>query len=1141
MSLDLLLRTRFDAVAIRTLVAEVDPGAATGLIAVDVAELAAQAVRLLPSRLAALAEAAARRAPADADAFRRALLGTDVTPSAEPLRSSAFTAEALGRFLESRKPVLWVGAGLSIGAGYPSTAKLVEALRQASEDTLPDGLPFFQLVDAYVDANSKGDLQRQLQRLLAEVNADGSPRRPTSTHTAIARLAGAGRFRAIVTTNYDALLETALREAGVDFLHQTIEDNAHLPEDGPIRLFKLHGSRESWERVVLSGESYAQFGRRYPVLTSQLDVLLLQNPVLFAGSSMQDPRILDWLGGVPDRWVDNLQPWRAVLTVGDAAAATGPSLRRGKVRAWTAPSHGELGAVWSAVAAALPAPAFRIELRGDAASYQGHTWTIGPLAADPALLAHIGELQTAAFLPFPLNERGEPLHPAEVAAVKARGALVGRALQEGLFAGAGAPVLRAIEAAVAAQTPGRPPALILCVHGDDEAAERCLALPWELLVFGADQPALVGRLDLIREAFTAHAPPPAEARPLSVVVCVAAPEQPGVTRLDHEEESWRLHCAMGEAAERLRFTDLGSLDALLRRVGEDPPLVVHFTGHGSRGALLFEDEVSDAQIVPTRELIRGLDRALTAGETRKPRPRLFWLASCHGADPFAAGPTPAPPASRERLADPLVWAADTHSSTAATLHREGFEAVLAWFGPVGDQQSTRVEAEVYQALARGRSLREATRAARLRAAEPLEIEGGRVIYPLGAAQLALYQRGTDGPLALSGEAGEVSRRPLRQPERLDRTSSERGVFRLRWGFIGRRRQRARLLRGWRKEGLRLSVITGLGGLGKSALCTEMLPALAREVGRSAPTLTLNAAAVVGAPNPNYALWEQVAAWVPADDKPANEVLTKAQKGGVDAAALAHALLGLARAWGGLLVYLDNGESLQEEAGGEVQRWALPAVEALWGRLVEATRQSPHGPFGLLVSSRYRPAGTRPAEWLELHDLPPMDLVRMMRWFPTLGKLPAGVRDGLVKRVNGHARTIEHLDALLSLKEDSAHPAWWEGALDQALAGAEARVDADILLPRLLAALPAAARDTLAGSALLFAPAPLGAIEAVSEKAEAAHHLRNLGLLTAWAPLVGEGTWFGVHPLVVRALGSLPGGGCGGASEAGEVVSSLLRE
>lgn len=162
------------------------------------------------------------------------------------------TPDVLARTL-ARRPVLWVGAGASIAAGHPSTGALVDALVAAAADPIDPALPFEQVADAFVASQGAGALGDLLQRLL------GASRPATELHRALARKAA--DFAAIVTTNYDDLLERALGEAEARFVFQTLEDNAVVVDpQADVRLLKLHGSRGDWRRAVLSGQAYADRG-----------------------------------------------------------------------------------------------------------------------------------------------------------------------------------------------------------------------------------------------------------------------------------------------------------------------------------------------------------------------------------------------------------------------------------------------------------------------------------------------------------------------------------------------------------------------------------------------------------------------------------------------------------------------------------------------------------------------------------------------------------------------------------------------------------------------------------------------------------------------------------------------------------------
>ena len=117
----------------------------------------------------------------------------------------------------------------------------------------------------------------------------------------------------------------------------------------------------------------------------------------------------------------------------------------------------------------------------------------------------------------------------------------------------------------------------------------------------------------------------------------------------------------------------------------------------------------------------------------------------------------------------------------------------------------------------GETTIQAAAEARAKLAEPLMIDGERLIYPLGWVQLAVYHRGPDLPLAVAGQPGTV-----RLPTRFKRQTIEvSGLPVLELGFIGHRPLQHEVRRRLR-SGQRLIVLQGLGGLGKTALASQLL-------------------------------------------------------------------------------------------------------------------------------------------------------------------------------------------------------------------------------------------------------------------------------------------------------------------------------
>ena len=362
-----------------------------------------------------------------------------------------------------------------------------------------------------------------------------------------------------------------------------------------------------------------------------------------------------------------------------------------------------------------------------------------------------------------------------------------------------------------------------------------------------------------------------------------------------------------------------------------------------------------------------------------------------------------------------------------------------------------------------------------------------------------------------------------------------GVQQLRFGFVGRRKSRTEAIRSWR-SGLRVLIIHGMGGLGKTALCTEIAPILARHLARTAGSkgngsiLALDGRTAGRRSRPIESLWEEVAA--AESDEAWQDRLAEFQPDGVTGEATAAAVLELAGRRGALLVYLDDAESLQTrlgsgDEGNAIGQWVDAEITAFWLRL--ATAAAPDGRFGLLASSRYLPndgeGPTLPVEaHLPLPVMSRMDVVKHLRWFPTLSRASAEDWEWLATEViDGHPRTIEYLAELARIRATQVGEPGrgyrgndWRGVvLDPLLPSTRKRVDADLLLPRVWEAIGDAAREHLGRLSLLVSPAPWPLVEHSEVKIGTGRALIRAGLLSPFLSPDGRATWWAPHRLVVE--------------------------
>ncbi len=191
------------------------------------------------------------------------------------------------------KCILFVGSGLSVVAGFPTWKTLIAKLIDEVAKSFPD-----QALDikSYVKT---GDLLTLAEFTRSKVGANeyasflkrifNQPLPPHRVHKLIARTA----YRAIITTNYDRLLETAITfEKGQPpntFTSDSVSSLATALSTPDLFLFKLHGDTTSPESIILTAQDYDRLTLRSLHVRSFLQSIFLNYTLFFVGYSLSDP------------------------------------------------------------------------------------------------------------------------------------------------------------------------------------------------------------------------------------------------------------------------------------------------------------------------------------------------------------------------------------------------------------------------------------------------------------------------------------------------------------------------------------------------------------------------------------------------------------------------------------------------------------------------------------------------------------------------------------------------------------------------------------------------------------------------------------------------------------------------------------
>ena len=202
------------------------------------------------------------------------------------------------RVLDKPDAVVFVGSGVSRWSGLPSWAGLIDQLATflesegLSADLVRrelDGGDLLQAASFGVDQMTKSQFAQFIRQSCRRSDA-----RPHAIHEKLTTL-GPNCF---ITTNYDTLIEDALREWRDDQVfrkvtNRQITETADLVQaTSSFFVFKPHGDVEDADSIILTREQYrAMHGDLRHVLEA-MKTLLVSRPVFFAGFGLRDPDFL---------------------------------------------------------------------------------------------------------------------------------------------------------------------------------------------------------------------------------------------------------------------------------------------------------------------------------------------------------------------------------------------------------------------------------------------------------------------------------------------------------------------------------------------------------------------------------------------------------------------------------------------------------------------------------------------------------------------------------------------------------------------------------------------------------------------------------------------------------------------------------
>ena len=219
----------------------------------------------------------------------------------------SFVLDFLGEVLEGNAAI-FAGAGLSVPAGYVDWRELIRPLSEELELDIALENDLVAVAQFHVNANGRN--RHKLHKAVIEALSPDNP--PTENHKLLAQLP----IKTWWTTNYDRLIENALRDAG-----KVVDVKSAVPQLATTRpkrdaaIFKMHGDVERPDEAVATRDDFESYLRDRGAFITALAGDLVSKTFLFLGFSFTDPNLEHVLSRVRLTFSENQRRHYAVFKV----------------------------------------------------------------------------------------------------------------------------------------------------------------------------------------------------------------------------------------------------------------------------------------------------------------------------------------------------------------------------------------------------------------------------------------------------------------------------------------------------------------------------------------------------------------------------------------------------------------------------------------------------------------------------------------------------------------------------------------------------------------------------------------------------------------------------------------------------------
>lgn len=192
--------------------------------------------------------------------------------------------------VRDKEVVLWIGAGFSRCAGFPSGYEMLQKIKSTCTQQEQKKLNEYNLLPDFTDkfVRLRGGKKTDLICILKDIFQVRITDEMLKNHK---KLNNIPQIQTIITTNYDRLIEEAYGLDNIDIVRR--DKDIPIVRKGKRRLYKIHSDFDNIEDLVITRQDYTKFfGEKMDsLLWSHIKSIISEKSILFIGYSLEDQNV----------------------------------------------------------------------------------------------------------------------------------------------------------------------------------------------------------------------------------------------------------------------------------------------------------------------------------------------------------------------------------------------------------------------------------------------------------------------------------------------------------------------------------------------------------------------------------------------------------------------------------------------------------------------------------------------------------------------------------------------------------------------------------------------------------------------------------------------------------------------------------